>query len=93
MPDHVHFFARPERETKAMAKWVGMWKSVSSRQIAVALQIRPPIWQEDYFDRYLRSGESYSAKWDYVEQNAVRAGLVERVEEWPFRGVIHDLRF
>ncbi len=30
---------------------------------------------------------------DYVEQNAVRAGLVSRVEDWPYRGVIHDLRF
>jgi hypothetical protein len=70
-----------------------MWKSVSSRQIAVALGIRSPVWQADYFDRYLRSGESYSEKWDDVELNAVRARLVERAEDWPYRGVIHDLMF
>jgi len=93
MPDHVHFFARPEVDAKPMAKWLEMWKSVSARQISVALRAEPPIWQAEYFDRYLRSGESYSEKWDYVEQNAVRAGLVERVDDWPYRGVIHDLRF
>lgn len=92
MPDHVHFFARPEIEAHQMANWMEMWKSVSSRQISAVLGIAPPIWQAEYFDRYLRSSESYSAKWDYVEQNAVRAGLVERVEDWPYRGVIHDLR-
>jgi putative transposase len=92
MPDHVHFFARPEIDAKPMRKWIGMWKSVSSRQIATELQIAPPIWQADYFDRYLRTSESYSAKWAYVEQNAVRAGLAETVDAWPYRGVIHDLR-
>lgn len=91
MPDHVHFFARPEIDASPMAKWIQMWKGVSSRGISKALKIPVPIWQADYFDRYLRSGESYSEKWDYVEQNAVRAGLVQRVEDWSYRGIIHDL--
>jgi len=78
MPDHIHFFARPEVGSRSMAKWVQLWKGVSSRNIAKALKIPPPVWQADYFDRYLRSTESYSQKWDYVEQNPVRAGLVER---------------
>jgi len=93
MPDHVHFFARPEIGARRMADWVQMWKSVSSRQIAAALSIDPPTWQTDYFDRYLRSSEIYSEKWHYVEQNAVRAGLVETIDAWPYRGTIHDLMF
>ena len=93
MPDHVHFFARPAIDARPMADWVQMWKSVSSRQIAAALAIDPPIWQSDYFDRYLRSSESYSDKWQYVEQNPVRAGLVGRVEDWPYHGTINDLMF
>ncbi len=93
MPDHVHFFARPASDARPKAGWVGMWKSVSSRRIAPALSIKPPIWQADYFDRFLRSSESYSDKWQYVEQNPVRAGLVGQVEDWPYRGTIHDLMF
>jgi len=91
MPDHVHFFARPDIRGLPMAKWVQLWKGVSSRKMAKALKISPPIWQADYFDRYLRSAESYSQKWDYVEQNPVRAGLVERFGDWPYRGIINDL--
>lgn len=68
-----------------------MWKGISSRSISKALGISTPIWQPEYFDRYLRSSESYSQKWDYVQQNAVRAGLVTRADEWPYHGVIHDL--
>jgi putative transposase len=93
MPDHVHLFARPEIGADRMVDWVEMWKSVSSRRIAAALSIKPPIWQPGYFDRYLRSSESYAEKWHYVEQNAVRAGLVETIEAWPYRETINDLMF
>ena len=77
MPDHVHFFARRATIAQPMAKWMQMWKSVSSRKLAAALEITPPIWQPDYFDRYLRSRENYGQKWNYVEQNALRAGLIK----------------
>jgi len=81
----VHLFARP------MADWMKMWKSVSSRQLAAALDIAPPIWQPEYFDRCLRSQENYEQKWNYVEQNASRAGLIKEGEEWQYRGSIFDL--
>jgi putative transposase len=93
MPDHVHFFARPEVGARRMAEWVQMWKSISSRRIAAVLSINPPIWQPEYFDRYLRSSENYSEKWHYVEQNAVRAGFIDTAEAWPYRGTINDLMF
>jgi REP element-mobilizing transposase RayT len=93
MPDHAHFFARPASDARLKAKWIGMWKSVSSRRIEGMLAIDPPIWQPDYFDRYLRSSESYSEKWQYVEQNPVRAGLVARAENWPYHGTINNLMF
>ena len=76
-----------------MADWIKMWKSISSRKIAAALATSPPIWQPDYFDRYLRSSENYSQKWHYVKQNAVRVRLVGDPEDWPYRGIIHDLMF
>jgi putative transposase len=68
-----------------------MWKGVSSRQLAAALNIPPPIWQPEYFDRYLPSRENYGQKWNYVEQNALRARLIKEGEEWPYCGSIFDL--
>ena len=93
MPDHLHLFARPEIDASRMARWVLMWKSVSSRRITAALSFKPLIWQADYFDRYLRSAESYSDKWEYVAQNAVRARLIRDAAAWPYRGTIHDMMF
>ena len=72
-----------------MADRMKMWKSVSSRQLAAALDIAPPIWQPEYFD--LRSQENYGQKWNYVEQNALRAGLIKEGEEWLYCGSIFDL--
>jgi len=49
--------------------------------------------KKDFFDHILRSDESYSAKWDYVRQNPVRARLVKEWSEWPFVGEVFDLEF
>jgi putative transposase len=55
------------------------------------LPVEAPIWQRDFFDRFLRSADSYSEKWEYVRDNPVRAGLVRRPEDWSHQGVTHDL--
>jgi REP element-mobilizing transposase RayT len=91
MPDHVHLFAMPGENPDPLHQWVSRWKSISARQIVAATGSVAPIWQRDYFDRFLRSVESYSAKWEYVCNNPVRANLVTMSADWPYQGVIHDL--
>jgi putative transposase len=51
------------------------------------------VWQSDTFDHILRSGESYSEKWNYVRMNPVRAGLAAAPEDWPWQGEITPLAF
>jgi len=92
MPDHIYLFARPARDAKPMGHWVKMWKALSSREMNQTSDCKGPIWQADYFDRYLRNDESYSEKWAYVELNPVRARLVEDASHWPHKGRIHELR-
>jgi len=50
--------------------------------------ISAPHWQKGFFDHVIRSSESHEEKWRYVRENPVRAGLVERAEDWQFAGVI-----
>lgn len=50
-----------------------------------------PIWERHFWDRQLRRGESYSEKWQYVVTNPVRAGLVQRVADWPYQGELNVL--
>lgn len=93
MPDHIHLFARASHNADPMRDWIKMWKSVSARRLMAALDVETSIWQEEYFDRYLRSSESYAEKWDYVRNNPVRAGLVADPNDWPYQGRIHELRY
>ena len=91
MPDHLHLFARPAFAAKSLASWIQTWKSLSSRRLTALRCGKGQLWQSDYFDRYLRSSESYREKWDYVAMNPVRKGLCERPEDWPWRGKLADL--
>ena len=93
MPDHIHLFARSSLTAYTLADWVKLLKSVSARRWQKELGYEAPIWQEEYFDRYLRSSENYSDKWAYVQLNPVRAKLVEREDQWPYQGRIFDLQF
>ncbi len=85
MPNHVHLFCSPATNpTEPLTSWVRYWKSEASRHWP-----RPsvlPLWQRDYWDTQLRTGDSYALKWDYVRRNPVREGLVERPEDWPYQG-------
>jgi putative transposase len=45
-----------------------------------------PLWQPGFSDHLLRNDESYSQKWEYVQENPVRAGLVQQWNHWPYQG-------
>ena len=53
----------------------------------------PPLWQRDCWDRQLRTGESYSQKWEYVRNNPVRKGLVVNADDWPYQGELNVLEW
>lgn len=91
MPDHVYFFASPASQAKTRGQSTKLWKSVSARKLSAEPKVKRPFWQADVFDHILRSTESYAEKWKYVRNNPVRAGLVERTEDWRWQGEIHPL--
>jgi len=86
MPDHVHMGLSPMREREQkLSKVMQRWKS-SSKQRLNRAGIAGDIWQREFFDRLLRSDESLTDKWRYVEMNPVRAGLCEHPEVYPYLG-------
>ncbi len=82
LPDHIHLFVRLAPD-KRLGDWVGLLKRSLARETGKTIP-----WQDGFFDHVLRSAESYAAKWDYVWQNPVRAGLVDRAEDWPYQGEV-----
>jgi REP element-mobilizing transposase RayT len=90
MPDHVHFFCapKPDVESKTLSQFMGLWKEWTAKRMIREIGIESPVWQKQFFDRLLRTRESYAEKWFYVRENPVHAGLVSRAEEWPWQGFV-----
>jgi putative transposase len=90
MPDHIHFFASPGRfDAPPLRAWVKYWKTLVSRQWLWPSE--HPLWQKSFWDTQLRCGDSYEAKWQYVQHNPVRAGLCVSPSDWPYQGQLNRL--
>ena len=76
MPDHIHLFISLPSVGVTLERWVGMLRTVLGKEL-LRLGYQKPHWQEGFFDHLMRSGESYSQKWEYVRLNPVRAGLCQ----------------
>jgi len=90
MPDHLHLLCAPSGpDALPLASWVKYWKTLASRDWPHPGE--QPIWQNDFWDTQLRHSEHYTAKWDYLRNNPVRAGLCARPEDWPHQGHIYEI--
>jgi REP element-mobilizing transposase RayT len=83
MPNHVHaliepFGGNPLREI------VHSWKSFTAKQANRILGCNGTFWQPDYFDRVVRNAEQFDRARSYIDENPVKAGLVQRAGDWPF---------
>ena len=92
MPDHLHLFVSLDDERRMLERWVKSLKNTLSKSLR-SQGMCAPHWQKTFFDHVLRSGESYSRKWEYVRANPVRAKLVVEAETWPYAGEIFPLEF
>ena len=81
MPDHLHVMVSPIEDRHAkLGNFSAALKRWMRRELNPCWQ-----WQPGCFDRLLRSDESSRDKWQYVQQNPVRAGLVTDSEDWPYQ--------
>src|SRR6266849_11196279 len=88
MPDHVHLLLTPIQDEQgwphALPAILKLIKGVSARSVNKLLDCSGPVWQEESFDHVLRSTESFAEKLEYIRQNPVRRGLVQKPEHYPW---------
>ncbi len=78
MPNHWHALIAPVvGKTLDLYKVMAQLKGRSSRAINEVLGRRGPLWQREWFDRWMRSEEEWVKCRDYIRQNPVKAGLVK----------------
>lgn len=83
MPNHVHVVLE-QMPGYTLTMLVQTWKSVTAHAINRHEERQGPVWQREYFDRFMRSASQSDATVAYVENNPVAAGLIERPEDWRF---------
>jgi putative transposase len=80
MPDHFHLLLRPHNAD--LSAGMRAVKSISGLRIARLRGTKGAIWQPRYFDNVIRHVRNFWEKLDYIHNNPVAAGLVERAEHW-----------
>lgn len=86
MPNHTHVLIRIF-DGMTLSSIVHGWKSYTAKKIASALRAAGeppalPIWQPEYWDRYIRNESHFNAAISYIHNNPVKAGLVNHESDW-----------
>ena len=89
MPDHLHLIAAPQDNAVEFDAWVKYWKS----QFTKRNKNPKCVWQTDHWDTRIRSVSHFEERSIYMFDNPLRAGLVSDSEAWPFKGLVHELRW
>jgi putative transposase len=89
MPDHLHAFCAPRDFSFSIEEWITFWKRDFRRRHGR----KEWCFQARGWHHRLRNGEEHSTKWLYVQENPIRKGLVKRIEDWPYKGTVHYLRW
>ena len=82
MPDHMHALVEGRDEGSDLRRFVTVFRRRTSA--ATVFMIPGGLWQDGYFDRVLREDDRPGAIIDYILNNPVRSGLVERAIDYPF---------
>jgi REP element-mobilizing transposase RayT len=93
MPDHVHVLFEPQVKDLGGEGESIFWslaeifqgiKSASAHKIAKARGKRGRVWQEEYFDRLIRSESDLQEKFLYICRNPWDSGIVGSTEDYPW---------
>jgi len=79
MPNHVHMLVTP---SVAATTWLGPLKGFTGHRANQALGMRGSFWQDESYDRLVRSGAEFERIRAYIERNPVTAGLVAAAADY-----------
>ncbi len=83
MPDHWHALIGPTFPL-TISRVVQNVKWISARSLNRGRHASGPVWQHQFWDRFVRHAKEFRERLDYMHLNPVRKGFVKRPEEWPW---------
>ena len=81
MPDHLHWLFR--LDSGMLSGTIQKMKMRSARTINRTGQRHGPVWQPGFHDHCIRDERSLQRHARYLVENPLRAGLVDRIEDYP----------
>ena len=84
MPDHVHLLVEGRSDSSDCKRFIARAKQYSGFYHSKAFQ--EVLWQRYGFEHVLHDEELSLVVARYILANPIRAGLVQRVEDYPFAG-------
>ena len=91
LPDHVHLIAQPlpvqgpgETGVHSLSEILHSIKSFSAHEINKVMKRKGYVWDDEPFDRMVRSDSDLHKTWNYIWNNPREAGLAGPMEEYPW---------
>ena len=86
MPNHVHVLIEV-KEGWTLSTIMHGWRSYTAHQANKILGRTGDFWMDEYFDRYIRDEKHLETVVNYIDNNPVKAGLVDEAHKWPWCGL------
>jgi len=83
MPDHLHILFSPGPIGWTLSRGLRAFKRFTARK-SWDYGFRGGLWQKSWFDHVVRKSEELIAICEYILNNPVRWGLVEKAEDWHY---------
>jgi REP element-mobilizing transposase RayT len=90
MPNHVHVLWTPQLSLPELIRQVKGPTALCANRVLG--RTGKPFWQEEYFDRVVRSDAELSRIRHYIEWNPVTAALVSKPEEFQWSSAFAGLK-
>ena len=83
MPNHVHVLIQI-LPPHSLGDVVKTWKAVVARYVNEKMNRFGPVWQREYWDRWVRDAAHYANAVNYIRNNPIKAGLSPVFACWPW---------
>jgi REP element-mobilizing transposase RayT len=81
MPDHFHWLV--QLNNTPLSRVIGAIKARCTRSVNSRTGTSGPLWQSGFHDRAIRDNEDLLPFARYIIANPLRAGLVDRIGDYP----------
>ena len=81
MPDHIHVLITPQTSLEKAVQFI---KGGFSYRAKKELGFRAAVWQRGFSEVRILDRRSFLEHRDYIDNNPVKAGLVDSPEKYPY---------